>query len=363
MLTNAGGLGILCADACEAGGLELPEPGESAQARLADLLSPEASLANPIDMLGGATAADYAAALPVLLEDPKVDAVIVLFVPTVTATAAKVADAIESAAQAVADRKPILAVVMSAAGIPEVLRRADARVAAFTYPESAARVLGRAAVRADWLRTPHGTVPELDRIDRGRAAQVVEQALTARDDTWLGPAETRELLLAYGLPLVPEHLARSVDEAATAAAELGFPAVVKSAAPGAHKTEVGGVALDLADEAEVVAAAERVGLPVIVQPMVRGGAELLAGVVQDPVFGALVAFGPGGVLAELIGEAAFRIAPLTDVDAEELVTTGKAGRLVRASAAHLRRIPACSSTSFSDSPASARTSPRWRSST
>ena len=140
---------------------------------------------------------------------------------------------------------------------------------------------------------------------------------------------TRELLLAYGLPLVAGAARRELaDEAAAAASELGFPAVVKTAAPGAHKTELGGIALDLADADAVRAAAERIGTPVIVQPMVQGGAELLAGVVQDPVFGPLVAFGPGGVLAELIGEASFRIAPLTDVDAAELVTTGKAGRLI-----------------------------------
>ncbi len=104
--------------------------------------------------------------------------------------------------------------------------------------------------------------------------------------------------------------------------------MVKTAAAGAHKTETGGIALDLGDEAAVREAAERIGLPVVVQPMIPNGAELLAGIVQDPVFGPLVAFGPGGVFAELIGEAQFRIAPLTDVDAEELVTGGKAGRLV-----------------------------------
>ena len=104
---------------------------------------------------------------------------------------------------------------------------------------------------------------------------------------------------------------------------------MKTAAPGAHKTDVGGVALDLADADAVRAAAERIGPPFIVQPMLSGGAELLAGVVQDPVFGPLVAFGPGGVMAELIGEAGFAIAPLTDADAEALVLGGKAGRLVR----------------------------------
>jgi acyl-CoA synthetase (NDP forming) len=104
--------------------------------------------------------------------------------------------------------------------------------------------------------------------------------------------------------------------------------VVKTAEAGAHKTETGGVALGLGDEADVRAALVRIGLPALVQPMVEKGAELLAGIVQDPTFGPLVAFGPGGVLAELIGEAGFRIAPLTDADAEELVKEGKAGRLV-----------------------------------
>jgi acyl-CoA synthetase (NDP forming) len=127
---------------------------------------------------------------------------------------------------------------------------------------------------------------------------------------------------------VQERLADDVDDAVAAARDLGYPAVVKTAAPGVHKTEVGGIALDLVDEAAVREAVTRIGAPVVVQPMLRGGAELHAGVLQDPVFGTLVAFGPGGVFAELIGEAGFRIAPLTDVDAEELVTGGKAGRLV-----------------------------------
>jgi acetate---CoA ligase (ADP-forming) len=104
---------------------------------------------------------------------------------------------------------------------------------------------------------------------------------------------------------------------------------VKTATAGAHKTESGGVALNLETEDEIRAAAKRIGGALLVQPMLTGGIELLAGVVQDPVFGPLVAFGPGGVLAELIGGADFRIAPLTDLDADELVQGGKAGRLVR----------------------------------
>jgi acetyl coenzyme A synthetase (ADP forming)-like protein len=329
VVTNAGGLGILCADACEAEGLVLPELTEETRARLAELLADEASVANPVDMLGGATAGAYAQALPIVLADPQVDAAIVLFVPTVTATADAVAVAIDEAARAAGREKPVLAVVLEAAGIPAALRREGASAAAFHYPESAARALGRLAQRAEWLRRPFGAVPALDGIDRERAERVVERALAETEDVWLTPADTRELLLAYGLPLVPEAVAGSADEAVAAAEELGFPVVVKTAAAGVHKSDVGGLALDLPDADAVREAVGRIGAPVIVQPMIGGGAELLAGLVQDPVFGPLVAFGPGGVFAELIGDATFRTAPLTDVDAEELVTSGKAGRLVR----------------------------------
>jgi acetate---CoA ligase (ADP-forming) len=328
VLTNAGGLGILCADACEAVGLELPELSAATSEALAALLSPEASVANPVDMLGGATAVTYADALPLLLADPQVDAVIVLFVPTVTATADEVAEAVERAASAAESDKPVLAVVMTASGIPAALRSSGGRVAAFAYPESAARALGRTAARAEWLRRPFGTAPALDGVDRRAAEEVVDRALASGDDAWLEADDVRALLSAYGFPLIEERVAASAAEAVTLANELGFPVVVKTAAAGAHKTETGGVALNLADGEAVEAAVERIGAPVIVQPMVRGGAELLAGLVQDPVFGPLVAFGPGGVMAELIGQAAFRIAPLTDVDARELVTGGKAGRLV-----------------------------------
>jgi acetyl coenzyme A synthetase (ADP forming)-like protein len=327
LMTNAGGLGILAADACEAARLEIPPLGEETVTALRAVLPAEASVANPVDMLGGATAATYAAVLPHLLGDPHVSAVVVLFVPAVSATAEEVAAAVEEAARAVDADKPVLAVIMSSEGMPAALRGSQ-HVVAFAYPESAARALGRVAERAEWLRRPQGAVPTLDGIDRARAEAVVADALAGSDDMWLDPAATRELLLAYGVPLVPERVALSVDEAVAAARELGFPAVVKTAAPGAHKTETGGIALDLGDEEAVAAAVARIGPPVVVQPMLEGGAELLAGIVQDPVFGPLVAFGPGGVFAELIGEAVFRIAPLTDVDAEELVDGGKAGRLV-----------------------------------
>ncbi len=329
VLTNAGGLGILCADACEAAELELPQLTRATKDRLAVFLPSEASIANPVDMLGTATPSSYEQALSLLLADPGIDSVIVLFVPAATVEADDVAAAISRAARADTTGKPLLAVVMTSVGIPPALVASADRVAPFAYPESAARALGKAADRADWLRRRAGVLPQLTGIDVSGARAIVSEVLAESTDAWLDAVRGRRLLECFGIPLVPERVVENVEQALHAARALGFPVVVKTAIPGVHKTDVGGVVLDLADELGVRQAAERIGGPLLVQPMVRGGTELLAGLVQDPVFGPLVAFGPGGKLAELIGDASFRIAPLTDADAAELVLSGKAGRLVR----------------------------------
>ena len=265
--------------------------------------------------------------------------------PPVVATADDVAEAIVAAVERAEERgKPVLAAFVTGDGTPAALLRSPRRIASFPYPESAARALGRASDRADWLRRPAGVVPELDGLDVRAARAVVDGALRESRDTWLEPRQVRALLTAYGVPLVDELVARSPAEALDAAAELGFPVVVKTAAAGAHKTDVGGIALDLETPEQVVEAVARIGAPVLVQTMLRKSTELLAGVVQDPVFGPLVAFGPGGVFAELIGQAQFRIAPLTDIDAADLVQTGKAGALVRG----FRGTPAADAAALAD---------------
>jgi acetate---CoA ligase (ADP-forming) len=323
VLTNAGGLGILCADACEAAGLSLPPLDDATVAGLSSVLPSEASTSNPVDMLGSAVASTYEQVLPLLLRDPGIDAVIVLFVPPVVAGAEEIAAAVARVAEgAGANGKPLLACVISSGGTPENLL--SAHVSAFAYPESAARALGRAVERAEWLRRPQGRIREPEGIDEAAARALVRGA----GERWLEPSEARSLLETYGLPLVPERSAQTVEEAVAAAAELGYPAVLKTGLAGVHKTERGGVALDLRDEQAVREAGERIGPPFIVQPLVRGGVELLLGTVEDPVFGPLVALGPGGTLAELIGDATFRLAPLTDADAQELVTHGKGGLLL-----------------------------------
>jgi acetate---CoA ligase (ADP-forming) len=339
VITNAGGLGILCADACEAVGLQLPRLAPETEQALAGFVAGEASLANPVDLLGSATAASYGAVIGPVLADPTIDALIVIFVPPVVAGAEEVAVAIKEAVAGLPPEKPVVAVVVSAEGTPESLRDQSSPVVPLPYPESAARALALALERTRWLARPEGTLPPLSGIDTNAARNVA-----SGDDRWLASEELRALLGSYGIPLVSERVAASADEAVDAARELGFPAVVKTATPGAHKTDVGGVALDLRDETAVRAAVETIGAPVIVQPFLRGGTELLAGVVQDPVFGPLVAFGPGGAMAELVGEASFRLAPLTDLDADELVHGGKAGRLV----AGFRGAPASDSAALAD---------------
>ena len=274
-------------------------------------------------MLGSATAERYREVVPVLLEDPALDALVILHAPAAVSSAQEVAAAVVAASAEAT--KPVLGVVMTARGVPDAFNREHSPVAAFTYPESAARALGRAVQRASWLRRPRGIVRRPGDIDRHGIESIPPIPEGGR---WLGPEEVRSMLVAYGLPVVTERVAETPIDALRVARDLGFPVVVKTAVPGVHKTERDEVALGLRDAGAVEDAARAIGGAVLVQPMVGGGVELLAGVVQDPSFGPLVAFGPGGILAELIGEATYRLAPLTDVDVAEMINAGKAGRLV-----------------------------------
>jgi succinyl-CoA synthetase beta subunit len=164
-------------------------------------------------------------------------------------------------------------------------------------------------------------------VDRSAARAVVAAALDGAEDVWLDAGQGHRLLEAYGIPLAPEVVAVTPVAAAAAASAMGGAVVVKSAAAGAHKSETGGVQLDVRGDEAVRAAAARIGGPVLVQPMLEG-AELIAGVVRDPVFGPLIALGLGGVLTELVAAASVAVAPLTDIDAIDLVMGGPVGRLM-----------------------------------
>ncbi|HEY7258351.1 MAG TPA: GNAT family N-acetyltransferase [Gaiellales bacterium] len=320
ILSNAGGLAILCADACAELGFELAPLSEHTRQHLAELLPEEATVANPVDMIASATADTFATVVPLLLADADVDSLVVLAAPTALAMPEDVVRAIGEACEREQVRKPVLAVTPGSA-------THSGSVPSYRYPEAAARALARAVERAEWLRRPQGRVHE-PVVDRAAAHAVIESALEASPDAWLAADPARRLLTAYGVPCVTQRTVTNRPEALEAAHALGYPLAVKLGEAGVHKIDKGGVILGVGDVSALDAALDRIGYPAVLQPMVSGGIELLAGVVQDPLFGPVVAFGPGGTMAELIGGTAFATLPLTDVDARELVASGKAGELV-----------------------------------
>ena len=323
IVTNAGGLAVVCADACEAAGLTLPELTEDSQQKLRKLLAAEATVRNPIDMLGTAPGEVFAEALRIALADARVDAVIVMTIPMVSVKTERIVEAIEGV---LAEDKPTKPIVPVFAGSPD--RVFGSLSVSFNFPESAAHALGLAAERGQWLRRPLGVVPELDRIDFETGAAVITKALARDDDGWLHADEIERLLGAYGIPFVKQHVAVSREEALATAKEFGYPVVVKAAEAGLHKSDKGLVALGISDDEELEQTLERIGLPALIQQQVDGKIELLAGVVEDTLFGPLVGLGPGGVFAELIAGTTYRIAPITTRDAEELVSSDRTDRLI-----------------------------------
>jgi acetyl coenzyme A synthetase (ADP forming)-like protein len=328
ILTNAGGLGILCADACEGAGLEVtPLPAE-ARSELAEFLPGEASLINPVDMIASASADDYRRAIGILA-GAGADAIIVIFVPPLLTRSEEVAAAIRDSCAAFSRPIPILSVFMSAHGVPTQLREGDIAIPAYRFPEDAARALARAVQYGTWKQSPEGRIPNLRDIQGDEAAAVIAKAL-ARELGWLRPDEVARLLSCYGIRQADWRIARSASAAAAAARELEGPVAVKAIAPTlVHKTEVGAVRLGLREPTRVAATAremqqqvEKLGHQVegfLVQRMVPQGVELIVGVVHDPLFGPVVAAGAGGTAVELTKDVAVRITPLTDSDANDML--------------------------------------------
>ncbi len=329
IITNGGGPGILCADACEAEGLNIPVLTGDSQARLGALLLPHASVHNPVDMLAAATAEHYREAIRIVAADPNVDALVVIYVPPLVTNPEDVARAIVDGARDLNRSKPVLTVFMSARGVPQALKTPDVHIPSYSFPESAAIALARVARYGEWRARPVGTPPRLDGLERERAAAIVSAALR-RKEGWLPPDETHALLSCYGLPVVPQRVATTPEQAGLAAQELGGEVALKALGPDiVHKTDLGGVRLHLRGSAEVAAAAEQMAMLLgttghpptsfLVQAMVPEGVEMIVGVVHDPQFGPVVACGAGGTLVELLRDVSVRLTPLTQQDAEEMV--------------------------------------------
>jgi acetyl coenzyme A synthetase (ADP forming)-like protein len=331
ILTNAGGPGILAADTCEARGLQLPALGDDTVAALRRLLPPTAAVGNPVDMIASATAAHYEGALTALLDDDRIDGVLVIFIPPLVTTAEDAAGAIQRAANA-RPGKPVLAVCMSTAPTPATLTT----VPNYRFPESAAIALARAANYGEWRLRPEGTIPSFLDLDRPAARLIVHHQLD-RGGGWLPPGEAEALLRAVGLPVARSGVAATEDAARAEAERIGFPVAVKAVGPDIlHKADVGGLALDLRS-ADAVRDAwrdlhHRLGsrlTGVLVQQMVQGGVEMLVGVIDDPAFGHVIACATGGTLTEILADRQLALHPLTDLDARDLVAGLRGVALLR----------------------------------
>jgi acyl-CoA synthetase (NDP forming)/GNAT superfamily N-acetyltransferase len=345
VVSNAGGAGVLAADACGDNGLQVATLAAGTRRKLGRLLPPGAAVAGPVDT-GAAVSADaFRACLEEVAADDGVDAVLAVAVPTAVCDlrqAVSAATLVKPMAAALLDQPEsvrLLGIGAPSSDLADGDRPAgiEGCVPAYAYPEGAARALGHAVRYQAWRARPQGQVPELDGVRTADAAALVSAFLAGHPEGgWLPAASVADLLGCYQIPLVATRLATSEDEAVRASTDLGRPAVLKAEAEGlVHKSDAGAVKLDLHTEQEVRTAyaelASALGSSlrgVLVQPMLSGGVEVLIGVVQEPVFGPLVVFGLGGVATGVLGDHAARLTPLTDTDAAEMIGEVRAAPLL-----------------------------------
>ncbi|MBM4071776.1 MAG: GNAT family N-acetyltransferase [Planctomycetes bacterium] len=351
IVTNAGGPAILCADACETAGLVIPEFSAATKERLRSFLPAAAGLGNPVDMIASAGAELYRQAVETVLDSGEADALIVIYIPVDPSRNVDITAAIVSAVAAARSSKslplPVLACMMAEEGRATALSGHGERIPTYAFPEAAARVLGKAAAYADWRSQPVGVVPDFGDLDLRAARAACAEALRTRGQGWLTLSETRKVLAAMRLPMAPGGFAVTADEAAAIATRIGFPVAVKLASASlVHKTEVGGVQLNLTNVdavhqafAEIHRTLDKTGQlsamdGVSVQAMVHGGVEAMIGVTHDRLFGPLIAFGLGGIHVEILADVCFRVTPLTDRDAAAMVRSIRGYRLLQGYRGH-----------------------------
>lgn len=344
VLTNSGGPGVTAVDTLESLGMQIAKLQPETVARLRAQLDPSASTQNPVDMLASATPQQYAESLRLLLADTQVDSVLVILPPPPMHTAGGVAKAMIPVIYT-AD-KPVAVALMGERLIQEAVElfRA-ARVPDYRFPERAAGALAILAERAESLKRKTATtlekaeLPNLHAETIAAALQAFQKDKPAQYDGFLPQEIADQILQAYGLPTLGMQLAQNSEEAADMAEAMGFPVALKVASPDiVHKSEVGGVLLNLADREAVRAGFKAITknghnaqpgaeiLGVHVQPMIPNGQEVIVGTIQDRQFGPLIMFGSGGVEVEGLKDVEFALAPLSREEAEFLLENTWAGR-------------------------------------
>lgn len=341
VLTNAGGPGVTAADALEMEELRLSSLSAETDARLKEILPAAASLVNPVDMLASATPEQYAHCLQVILDDPGVDSVLVILPPPPMFTAGAVAKSLIPVIHH--SEKPVVVALMGERLIQEAVEHfRAARVAEYRFPERAASALAVLAKRAEHLE--RGIKPATNTLRSGpdweARKAVVHRSLDGHKPGENLPLETvNELLAAYDIPVAAMVLAPDLQQALAAAHQIGYPVVLKIAAAGiTHKSEVGGVILDVRSDETLIEGFEELFTSIqklqpgakifgaYVQQMILTGQETILGAVQDLQFGPLVMFGSGGVEVEGLQDVAFGLAPISDDEAGYLLGKTWAGK-------------------------------------
>ncbi|MFN2226151.1 MAG: acetate--CoA ligase alpha subunit [Anaerolineae bacterium] len=339
IVTNAGGPGIMATDACEQAGLQMASLESEGLETLRQGLPPAASVLNPIDLLGDAGVDRYTLALRAVAADPNVGGILVILTPQVMTEIEATARVIGELARDL--DKPVLACFMGRGQVEpgiQILNRY--RVPNYPVPERAVAALAAMMQYRRWCENPPLNVETWD-VDRERVQAVFDRA-RAEGRVTIGDAEAREILAAYGFPTPRTALARDADQAARMAGEIGFPVALKIASPDIlHKTDVGGVRLNLTTADEVREAYDLMiyramryvpGADIwgcLVQEMIVGGKEIIVGMGRDPHFGPLMVFGLGGIYVEAVQDVAFRLAPFDRREAQEMINEIKCINLLR----------------------------------
>ncbi|MEO0077536.1 MAG: acetate--CoA ligase family protein [candidate division WOR-3 bacterium] len=347
ILTNAGGVGIMATDSCIRNGLKLAQLTDKTRAELKKHLPVTAAISNPVDIIGDADEKRYRVALELLVQDENVDGLIPIWTPTLMAESATVAGVIADVGQH--SDKPILACVQTMMNSEEVRRQLlRDKIPHYHFPENAARAMAAMADFSEWSRRPQGDIRRFPDVAPEKVKAIIQRARSGKSPTgntrpagYISEPEGHEILAAYGLPVPPCRLVRDANEARAAAAELGFPLVLKIVSPQIlHKTDFGGVRVNIVDPAQLEA--DYAGLletvktkapdadiwGVLVQKMAPKGTETILGMKRDPSFGPLLMFGLGGILVEVLKDVVFRVAPINEISADSMISGIRAARLL-----------------------------------
>ncbi len=333
VITNAGGPGILATDAVVSLGMKMADFEPKTLKQLKANLPPIAAINNPIDVIAAGGSDSYRVAMDAVLSDKNVDGVIVIFVPPIVVDHGAVIKAIVEMIAKHRNNKTVLGCFMGTPdGIAGIEEMAKHKIPIYTFPESAAKAMWAMTRYRKWIERPEGKIVDF-KVKKDRVRRIVDAAAKAKREIIIGE-EALEILDAYGVGVARSMKAKSQQDMKKAASKLGFPLVMKIDDPKIiHKTDVGGVVTDLRNQAELDDAFRKMKkrfsrqgktfIGVILQEMVTSGVETIVGMHDDPSFGPLLMFGLGGIYVEVMKDVAFKIHPLTDYDAEEMIKSVK----------------------------------------